>query len=92
MAKQTNRVAWGLTVVLAAVMLAGIIVLCSRYVVLLPRQEWGFGWQTLLPVKGSLVTVKGSLSSRRASNSASWRLGDPYLPRPRGSTRRGTGR
>jgi hypothetical protein len=43
MAKRTNRVAWGLVVVLSTALLAGITVLCSPYVVVLPRQEWGFG-------------------------------------------------
>jgi hypothetical protein len=53
-----NRVAWGLVVLLSTMLLAGIAVLCSPYVVLLPRQEWGFG-------RADIVTSEGITRDRQ---------------------------
>jgi hypothetical protein len=58
MAKRTNRVASGLVVLLSTMLLAGIAVLGSSYVVLLPRQEWGFG-------RADIVTSEGITRDRQ---------------------------
>jgi hypothetical protein len=50
MAKRTNRVAWGL-VVLTVVVLGGFELLAAPYLLLLPRQEWGFG-REIIVIKG----------------------------------------
>jgi hypothetical protein len=51
MAKRTSRVAWALVLALAIVVLGGIWQLCASHVVLLPRQEWGFGREIVI-IKG----------------------------------------
>jgi hypothetical protein len=52
MAKRTSRVVWGLAAVLAVLVLARIIVLCSPYGILLRRQEWGFGRADIITSDG----------------------------------------
>jgi hypothetical protein len=66
MAKRTNRVAWGLAVVLAVVVAVGGVVLVAHYqsglpererhVKLLPWRDWWFGSEGMALLSGPKIT------------------------------------
>jgi hypothetical protein len=73
MAKRTNRVAWGLVWGLAVVMIGSVVVVAdlnsqlpeeSKWVILLPRGEWGFGPDPL--------TVMRIIMAKRISRRYAW--------------------
>jgi hypothetical protein len=72
MAKRTNRVAWGMAAILAVVVLGGSMGLFvsyqsrlpepDRWVILLPRSEWGFGPDGMAVLRSVVAQLDGGVT------------------------------
>jgi hypothetical protein len=93
MAKRTNRAAWRLSAGLGVVLLAGLGSLFAEYqrrlpppdrwIMFLPRDEWGFGWDGQALLQECLAELNGGVTWPERYRLGIWTVRVDYSRRSR---------